>query len=49
MSALSHEQLIENCLMYKTLAVHTLQFLRDTKIVQRDLNKLLSYKTSVVQ
>ena len=48
MSAVSHEQLVDHSVMYPPLAVHTPLFLRNTKIVQRDFNHRLSYKTSVV-
>jgi len=41
MSAVSHEQLIGNSVMYTPLVVHTPQVLRD-------LNQLLSYKASEV-
>jgi len=37
----SHEQLIDKSAMYRSLALHTIQFLRNTKIVQRDLHRIL--------
>jgi len=48
MYAVSHEQLIDQSVMYTPLTVHTPQFWINTKIVQRDFNQRLSYKTSVV-